>query len=76
MTAPAPSPTSRPPLPGELSNLQREYVQPLINAINGTGGHRASVIGAACQALLHGITPDERARVFAYLQRVFQQGLN
>jgi hypothetical protein len=74
MTA-APSPASE-PLPGELFNLQREHVQPLINAINRTGGHRPSIIGVACQALLHGIDPDERARVFAYLQRVFQQGLN
>jgi hypothetical protein len=73
--AAASSPVSE-PLPGELSNLQRKHVQPLIDAINRTGGHRASIIGAACQALLHGIDPDERARVFAYLQRVFHEGLN
>jgi hypothetical protein len=75
MTTSAPSPTS-PPLPGELSDLQQDFLQPLINAINRAGGHRASLIGAVCLALLYGINPDERARVIAYLRSTFQQGLN
>jgi hypothetical protein len=73
MTTPAPA-TTRQPFPGELSDLQKEFVQPLINAINRAGGHRASIIAAACQALLYGITPDERARVFVYLQRDSSRG--
>jgi hypothetical protein len=75
MTTPTPSAPLQ-PRPGELSALQRDYLQPLINAINRTQGHRASTVAAACQGLLYGIAPDERARVLAYLRGAFQQDLN
>src|ERR1700753_2575609 len=75
MTTPIPS-TALQPRPGELSALQKDFLQPLITAINRARAHRASLVAAACQGLLHGITPDERTRVLAYFRSTFQQGLN